>query len=87
VTGRGAWHGVDPSKLSVPTLEFVSRHDRIVPAATSAKLPNRWLLGAGHVGMIVGSKAKEQLWQPLARCWRRKTDRPTNGGKKPRVCK
>lgn len=66
LTGRGAWHEVDLSRLAVPTLEFVSRHDRIVPAATSARLPNRHLLGAGHVGMIVGSKAREQLWEPLA---------------------
>jgi polyhydroxyalkanoate synthase subunit PhaC len=67
VTGRGAWHGVAPARLDIPTLEFVSRHDRIVPAASSANLPDCHLLGAGHVGMIVGSKAREQLWQPLAR--------------------
>jgi polyhydroxyalkanoate synthase subunit PhaC len=67
VTGQGRWHGVDPARLDMPTLEFVSRHDRIVPAASSANLPNRHLLGAGHVGMIVGSKAREQLWEPLAK--------------------
>jgi polyhydroxyalkanoate synthase subunit PhaC len=66
VTGQGRWHGVDPARLDIPTLEFVSRHDRIVPAASSANLPNCHLLGAGHVGMIVGSKAREQLWEPLA---------------------
>jgi polyhydroxyalkanoate synthase subunit PhaC len=67
VTGQGRWHGADPARLDLPILEFVSRHDRIVPAASSANFPNRHLLGAGHVGMIVGSKAREQLWQPLAR--------------------
>jgi polyhydroxyalkanoate synthase subunit PhaC len=66
VTGRGAWHDVDPAKLDVPTLEFVSMNDRIVPAASSARLPNARTLGLGHVGMIVGSRAREQLWQPLA---------------------
>ena len=66
VTGSGRWHGVDPAKLSVPTLEFVSSNDRIVPAASSARLPNARTLGLGHVGMIVGSRSKEQLWEPLA---------------------
>lgn len=66
VTGRGQWHWVDPRRLAVPTLEFVSLHDRIVPAASSARLPDQRLLGLGHVGMIVGSRAREQLWQPLA---------------------
>lgn len=66
VTGRGRWHGVDPARLAVPTLEFVSSNDRIVPAASSACLPNARTLGLGHVGMIVGGRAKEQLWEPLA---------------------
>jgi len=66
VTGRGMWYDVDPAKLCVPMLEFVSQHDRIVPAASSAHLPNCHSLGAGHVGMIVGSRAREQLWEPLA---------------------
>lgn len=66
VTGQGRWLGVDPAALKVPTLEFVSASDRIVPAATSPKLPNQRLLGLGHVGMIVGSRARDQLWEPLA---------------------
>jgi polyhydroxyalkanoate synthase len=70
MTGRGAWRVaeriIDPAMLQVPTLEFVSRNDRIVPAASSARLPNSRTLGLGHVGMIVGSRAREQLWEPLA---------------------
>ncbi|MBS0504267.1 MAG: alpha/beta hydrolase [Proteobacteria bacterium] len=70
VTGNGGWRVggevVDPAKIAVPTLEFVSLHDRIVPAASSARLPDQRLLGLGHVGMIVGSRAREQLWEPLA---------------------
>lgn len=66
VTGQGQWLGVDPSALNVPTLEFASLSDRIVPAASSSRLPNQRLLGLGHVGMIVGSRAREQLWEPLA---------------------
>lgn len=69
-TGRGEWRVggeiVDPARLRVPTLEFVSLNDRIVPAASSARLPNGRTLGLGHVGMIVGSRAREQLWEPLA---------------------
>jgi len=66
VTGKGRWHDVDPKRIAVPTLEFVSLHDRIVPAASSPRLPNQRLLGLGHVGMIVGGRAREQLWEPLA---------------------
>lgn len=69
-TGRGRWRVggevVDPARLRVPTLEFVSLNDRIVPAASSPRLPNARTLGLGHVGMIVGSRAREQLWEPLA---------------------
>lgn len=66
LTGRGLWRGVDPVRLKIPTLEFVSGNDRIVPAASSAGLPNQRLLGLGHVGMIAGSRARAQLWVPLA---------------------
>jgi polyhydroxyalkanoate synthase len=70
VTGRGGWRVgaeiVDPAKLRVSTLEFVSLNDRIVPAASSARLPNGRTLGLGHVGMIVGSRAREQMREPLA---------------------
>lgn len=67
--GHGAWHvagkTVDPAALPCPAIEFVSLSDRIVPAATAIGLPNRHDLGAGHVGMIVGSRARAQLWEPL----------------------
>lgn len=70
LTGRGEWRvggeNVDPARLSVPSLEFVSMNDRIVPAASSARLPHHHMLGLGHVGMIIGSRAREQLWEPLA---------------------
>jgi polyhydroxyalkanoate synthase len=44
----------------------VSQSDRIVPAASAAGLPEQISLGLGHVGMIVGSRARDQLWQPLS---------------------
>jgi polyhydroxyalkanoate synthase len=67
--GRGAWrvggHLVGPDRLACPAVEFVSLTDRIVPAATAAGLADRQDLGAGHVGMVVGSRARAQLWEPL----------------------
>lgn len=67
--GRGAWEvagaPIDPLALPCPALEFVSLGDRIVPAATAIGLPDRRDLGAGHVGMVVGSRARAQLWEPL----------------------
>lgn len=56
---------VDPHALACPAAEFVSTVDRIVPAATAASLPRRTDLSTGHVGMVVGSRAREQLWDPL----------------------
>lgn len=67
--GTGRWRvggrAIDPTALTCPAVEFVSAGDRIVPAASSAMLPDRRVLGAGHVGMVVGSRAHEQLWAPL----------------------
>ncbi len=68
--GRGMWRvggdPVDPAALGVPAVEFVSTTDRIVPAATAAGLPDHRDIAAGHVGMIVGGRARATLWQPLA---------------------
>jgi polyhydroxyalkanoate synthase subunit PhaC len=70
VTGLGTWRVgggiIDPAKITCPTLDIISTVDRIVPAASASGLPNRLVLGLGHVGMIVGSRAPKQLWQPLA---------------------
>ncbi|MGN6269131.1 MAG: alpha/beta hydrolase [Sphingomonas sp.] len=68
--GRGEWvvagRAVDPAALACPAVDFVSTSDRIVPAASAARLADTRLLGAGHVGMIVGGRARVQLWEPLA---------------------
>jgi polyhydroxyalkanoate synthase len=68
--GSGGWSlsgtPITPDALDCPSVDFVSRNDRIVPAATAANLADRRDLGAGHVGMIVGSGAQTQLWQPLS---------------------
>ncbi len=76
--GSGRWTvagvAVDPQGLPCPAVEFVSLTDRIVPAATSADLPQRREVAAGHVGMIVGGGARETLWDPLAQWLSRVAD-------------
>jgi polyhydroxyalkanoate synthase len=68
--GRGAWivggKAVDPRSLPVPFLDIVSTTDRIVPAATAAGGAERIELALGHVGMVIGGRAREALWHPLA---------------------
>ena len=54
------------ARFGVPVLNIVSTSDRIVPAATALRAGERLELAQGHVGMVVGSKAKEKLWEPLA---------------------
>jgi len=70
VTGAGEWRvdgrRVDPESLSCPILNIVSRTDRIVPAATAVQAGERLDLDQGHVGMIVGGRAREALWAPLS---------------------
>jgi len=69
--GTGAWRLAgeiaDPGALSCPVLDIVSTIDRIVPAATAAATGERLELGLGHVGMVVGGKARQALWEPLER--------------------
>jgi len=68
--GRGEWHvggaRIDPAALGIPVLDIVSTTDRIVPAAAAAAVGNRLELDMGHVGMVVGGRARAQLWEPLA---------------------
>jgi polyhydroxyalkanoate synthase len=65
VTGRGEWLVADPAALPCPVLEIVSTTDRIVPAASAAGARERIDLALGHVGMVVGGRAPEALWEPL----------------------
>ena len=68
--GKGTWHvggmAIDPAKLTMPVLEIASTTDHIVPAATTPGVGERIDLALGHVGMIVGGRAKQSLWEPLA---------------------
>ena len=69
LTGRGDWtisgRRIEPASLPCPLLNIVSTSDRIVPAATACEAGARLDLAQGHVGMIVGARARETLWQPL----------------------
>ena len=68
--GEGAWRvggeAIDPARLDVPLLNIVSTTDRIVPHATAIRAGERLDLALGHVGMVVGSRARTALWEPLA---------------------
>ena len=44
---------------------LVSTKDRIVPAAAAPDVGSRVDIDAGHVGMIVGSRARALLWERL----------------------
>jgi polyhydroxyalkanoate synthase len=69
--GSGTWRVageiVDPRALPCPVLDIVSTVDRIVPAATASGAGERLELGLGHVGMVVGGRARRALWEPLER--------------------
>jgi len=73
-SGRWAFLGgpVDPSAIRVPSLVFCGRGDSIAPAPLArplgALIPDATLIEpvTGHVGMIVGSAAPAQVWDPLA---------------------
>ena len=71
--GRWAVSGtlIDPAALQLPTLVALPARDRIVPPESAVPLTH--LIGgarvlhpaAGHVGMVAGGRAREQLWDPL----------------------
>jgi len=63
---------VEPSKLRMPCLVAVPERDRIVPAEQALPLAEQ-IEGAailrprsGHIGMVAGSRAQSELWQPFA---------------------
>lgn len=69
LTGGGRWSVdgkfIDPATLSCPQLHIVSTTDKIVPQASAIPAGEQLALDQGHVGMIVGSRAKAALWEPL----------------------
>lgn len=75
--GRGKWEVggriIRSEAIAAPSIAFVSTSDRIVPATTAAQLRERSETALGHVGMIVGARARTALWEPLA-AWLRQLD-------------
>jgi polyhydroxyalkanoate synthase len=69
-TGEGRWMvkgaPVTLSALGCPSLAIRSSTDRIVPAASAPTLAEQMTLELGHVGMIVGRRAPDALWNPLS---------------------
>jgi polyhydroxyalkanoate synthase len=67
--GRGRWtvagRTIDPQAVACPVLDVTSASDRIVPMATAAGIGRQLALKQGHVGMIVGGRARRALWEPL----------------------
>lgn len=73
---RGLWRlggfPVDPGAVRLPSLALAPAGDRIVPPASARALaraiPGCRLIEpeAGHIGMIVGGRAAERVWRPIA---------------------
>lgn len=73
VAGRWRVTGlpVDPSQIKCPTLAFVPQNDRIVPPESALALahaiPDAQIImpPLGHIGLVAGRRAQQQVWQPL----------------------
>ena len=70
LTGRTAWRvgdrTIDPATLACPQLHVASTTDRIVPHGSAIRSGEQIALAQGHVGMVVGSRARSALWEPLS---------------------
>jgi polyhydroxyalkanoate synthase len=74
--GRGTWmidgQAVRPETFLGPSFAVIPNDDRIVPPASALPLgralPGCTILraSAGHIGMMAGSRARAELWSPLA---------------------
>lgn len=67
-TGKGHWT-VGGRPVTPPSdgmsLTIASDTDRIVPAAVSPRTGRLLRTDLGHVGMIVGRRARQAVWEPL----------------------
>ena len=70
LSGEGRWHvggrAMAPETVKCPLLNIQSGVDRIVPAASAPRVGDIRTFGQGHVGMVVGSRARNELWAQLA---------------------
>ena len=72
---KGEWNvegiAIAPEKLTIPTLVAVPENDYIVPPAATemliASLAHATVIRpqAGHVGMVIGHRAEQELWRPF----------------------
>ena len=69
---RVAGQTIDPARLDHPALVLIPAQDRIVPPpsaeALAAALPRADVRHPplGHIGMVVGGRARRSVWEPLA---------------------
>lgn len=74
---RAGGETVDPARLACPALVALPTRDRIVPPASASALASRLRSvttvepRAGHIGMMVGGRARVALWEPLGDWLRR----------------
>jgi len=76
-TARGEWkvagRKVHPETFDVPSLVCIPSQDYIVSPASARALAEvlpcaeSRVVSTGHIGMAVGTRAKTELWQPLAK--------------------
>ncbi len=76
-TANGEWRlagrPVDPRQLDLPALSIIPEADRIVPPQSAQALADLLPRGEvmapplGHIGMVVSSRARDELWAPLAK--------------------
>ncbi|MEO0410919.1 MAG: alpha/beta fold hydrolase [Pseudomonadota bacterium] len=72
---HGGWvagHGpIEPGRLECPALVVTAQRDKIVPPASTLGLagqlpcPTVLKVDAGHVGMMVGARARKHCWAPV----------------------
>jgi len=74
-TGLGRWlvggQVIDPARVACPSFAAIPANDRIVPPGSARALSDRLQDAtvispkAGHIGMVVGGRARQSLWEPL----------------------
>ncbi|WES32101.1 alpha/beta fold hydrolase [Varunaivibrio sulfuroxidans] len=75
--GKGTWtiggRAVRPERLTLPVFGAISGKDHIVPAPSAGALiakirgAHRLDVDAGHIGMVVGGRARKVFYEPWAR--------------------
>lgn len=65
-------HIIDPQSITCPTLIVTAQYDRIVPPNSIQPLIDKvkhatiLTTQSGHVGMMAGKNAEQEVWKPLA---------------------